>query len=176
MDKLWYPVAVSAMVVGCAGDVDSGNPAATGGYPAVFYGVSIFTGGAPGIDAGRPTETGGVIAMSYGPLLVTGGASTGGSASTGGATSTVDVRACRTDSDCTQCVYNTAPGKSSECPNTLGCCGGQVMNKETCNWNQGAWQANCSGQGYTIPDCLCLSPCAGASCILSCKNGECGFW
>lgn len=144
MDKRWYPVAVSALIVGCAGDVDSGSPAATGGYSAGYYGVRISSGGSPGIDAG-----------------------------TGGSTSTVDVRACQADSDCTQCVYITAPSNSGECPNALGCCGGQVMNQETCNWNQGAWEANCSGQGYTAPICPCILP---VSNTLSCKNGECGFW
>ena len=165
MDKLWYSVAVSALVVGCGGDVDSGSPAATGGFPTVFYGVA--TGGTTGIDTGTPAETGGVAMVDYGPAIVT-----------GGSTSKIDVRACQTDSDCTQCVYITAPSNSGQCPNALGCCGGQVMNQETCNWNQGAWEANCSGQGYTVPMCPCISPCmgTGASCAPSCKNGECGFW
>ena len=160
MDKLWYPVAVSALVAGCGGDVDSGNPAATGGYPTVFYGVA--TGGVSGIDTGTPADTGGFATVHYGPAIVT-----------GGSTSVVDVRACQTDSDCTQCVYITSPSNSGECPNALGCCGGQVMNQETCNRNQGAWEANCSGQGYTVPMCPCIQP---ASNTLTCKNGECGFW
>ena len=168
MDKRWYPVAVSALIVGCGGDVDSGSPAATGGYPAAYYGVSISTGGTVGIDTGGPTESGGVIAIVYGPATVT-----GGNPSTGGATSVVDVTACSTDSDCTQCVYATAPSSSSECSNALGCCGGPVMNKETCNWDQGAWEANCAGQGYTMPMCPCpIRP----SCSLSCQGGECGYW
>ena len=167
MDKRWYPVAVSALIVSCGGDVDSGSPAATGGYSAGYYGVRISSGGTPGIDTGTPAETGGVAMVHYGPAIVT-----------GGSTSTVDVRACQADSDCTQCVYITAPSNSSECANALGCCGGQVMNQETCNWNQGAWEANCSGQGYTPPICPCISPCASTSvsCSPSCQNGECGFW
>ena len=160
MGKRWYPVAVSALIVGCGGDVDSGSPLTAGGYPAVFYGVT--TGGAPGIDTGTPAETGGVAMVAYGPALVT-----------GGSTSTIDVRACLEDTDCTQCLYITAPSNSSECPNALGCCGGQVINQETCNWNQGAWEANCSGQGYTAPICPCVSL---ANSTLSCSNGECGFW
>ena len=178
MDKRWYPVAVSALIVGCGGDVDSGSPAATGGRASVYYGVSVSTGGTTGIDTGTPTETGGTNHVYYGPWPVTGGASTGGTAGSGGATTTVDVRACSADSDCTQCVYVTAPSNSGQCANALGCCGGQVMNQETCNWNQGAWEANCSGQGYTIPVCPCISTCASTSvsCGPSCKNGECGFW
>ena len=152
MDKLWYPVAVSALVVGCGADVDSGGPAATGGYPDVFYGVAA------------------------GGTSATGGSFNGGAASGGGATSVVDVRACVADSDCTQCVYITAPSNSGECANALGCCGGQAMNKETCNWNQRAWEANCSGQGYTAPICPCIPACGTASCAFVCTNGECGFW
>ena len=71
MDKLWYSVAVSALVVGCGGDVDSGSPAAAGGFPTVFYGVA--TGGTTGIDTGTPAETGGVAMVDYGPAIVTGG-------------------------------------------------------------------------------------------------------
>ncbi len=154
MDKLWYPVAVSALVVGCAGDVDSGSPAATGGLYPGFYGpLPIFTGGSSSTSGGAT--------------------SLGGTTAVGGSTSKVDVRACLADSDCTQCSYITAPSNSSECPNALGCCGGQVMNTTTCATNQAAWEANCSNQGYTIPECPCV---ACASCTLSCTNGECGFW
>jgi len=149
MDKRWYPVAFSVAVIGCGGDVNSGSPAATGGYPSIYYGVPV------------------------GGTSATGGAFTGGTASVGGATSTIDVRACLADSDCTQCVYVTAPRNSVECANALGCCGGQTMNKEMCNWNQGAWEANCSGLGYTVPICPCVLP---SSDTVSCKNGECGFW
>ena len=184
MEKRWYPVAVSALIVGCGGDVDSGSPAATGGRVSVDYGVGILNGGSTGIDTGKPTETGGLALVAYGPIgfvSTTGGSSgslggttsLGGTAAAGGSTSTVDVRACLADSDCTQCVYITAPSNSSECPNALGCCGGQVMNQETCNWNQGAWDANCAGQGYTAPICPCISL---ANSTLSCKNGECGFY
>jgi len=58
MDKLWYPVAVSALVAGCAGDVDSGSPSATGGNPNYYYGVRVSSGGNTGIDTGTPAETG----------------------------------------------------------------------------------------------------------------------
>lgn len=161
MDKRWYPVAVSALIVGCGGDVNSGGTA---------------TGGVSGIDTGYPTETGGLFLGFYGPPPTGGASSTsggasslGGSISAGGATY---IRACSTDSDCTQCVYVTAPSNSSECTNALGCCGGQVMNTTTCATNQAAWEANCSNQGYPIPECPCV---ACASCTLSCTNGECGF-
>lgn len=141
-------------------------------------GAIALTGCGGQIDtAGGTTSSASGGTSAVGGTAVMGGtAATGGTASVGGSTSTIDVRACLADSDCTPCVYVTAPSNSGECANTLGCCGGQVMNQETCNWNQGAWEANCSGQGYTIPDCMCLSPCAGASCTLGCKNGECGFW
>ena len=107
MDKLWYPVAVSALIVGCGGDVDAGSPAATGGQVSVYYGVSVFTGGSAGIDTGYPTNTGGLVAIEYGPVQITGGSSStsggaaglGGIDATGGATSTIDVRACLADSD-----------------------------------------------------------------------------
>ena len=155
MDNLWYPVAVSALIVGCGADVDSGSPTATGGLFQGFYGP-------------LPVET------TRGSSNTSGGTtSLGGTTAVGGATSTIDVRACLADSDCTKCVYVTAPSNSGECPNALGCCGGQVMNQETCNWNQGAWEANCSGQGYTIPVCPCI---LGPNGPPSCKNGECGFY
>ena len=173
MDGRWYPVVVSALIVGCGGDVDTGHPDATGGQMAAYYGIRVFTGGSAGIDTGMPTETGGVIGMFYGPPLVTGGTSTGGTASTGGASSTIDIRACLADSDCTQCVYITAPSNSGECDHALGCCGGQVMNKETCTANQAAWEANCSGQGYSPPDCPCI---IDLGCSFSCKSDECGYW
>ena len=58
MDKRWYPVALSAVMVGCGGDtfsggaptgggssIDGGTPVATGGNPTVFYGVMTMSGG-----------------------------------------------------------------------------------------------------------------------------------
>jgi len=159
MDKRWYPVAVSALIVSCGGDVDSGSPAATGGLYPWFYGpLPIFTGGSSSTSGG---------ATSF-----------GGTAAVGGSTSTVGVRACLADSDCTQCPYITAPTSSGECANALGCCGGQVMNQTACASNQAAWETYCSGQGYTAPICPCILPCTGTSvsCSPSCKNGECGFW
>lgn len=165
MAKLWYPVAVSALVVGCGGSVDSGSPT---------------TGGVSGIDTGYPTETGGLFLGFYGPPPMGGASSTsggttslGGTTAVGGSTSTSDDQACTSDSDCTQCVYITAPSNSNQCTDALGCCGGQVINQTTCAINQAAWEANCSGQGYTIPICPCVSL---ANSTLSCKNGECGFW
>lgn len=89
MDKRWYPVAFTAAMVGCGGDVDKGGPAATGGSPAAFYGVALVSGGSTGIDTGKPAETGGRPASFYGIRLPTGGTSsvdTGNPAQTGGTT------------------------------------------------------------------------------------------
>ena len=115
--------------------------------------------------SGGTTATGGTSA--------TGWAYTGGTSSLGGSTSTGDSRACTSDSDCTQCLYITAPSNSNQCTDALGCCGGQVMNATTCAGNQAAWEANCSGYGYTIQGCPCISC---GTCTLSCRNGECGFY
>lgn len=79
MDKRWYPVAVSALIVGCGGDVDTG---------------SSTTGGSTGVDAGTPTAMGGTtsrIAVPYGPVPFHNGVSGsayGGSSSLGGQTFT----------------------------------------------------------------------------------------
>ncbi len=135
----------SVVLMGCGGKTDAAH-------------------GTTSPSAGGTSATGGVSAIG-------GTITTGGNASR--LTSTTDVGACSTDSDCTQCVYITAPSNSSECPNALGCCGGQVMNQATCTANYGAWEANCSGQGYTIPICPCV---ARLNNTISCKNGECGFW
>ncbi len=39
MAKFWYPVAVSTLVVGCGGDLDSGSPTATGGTAVAGSGL-----------------------------------------------------------------------------------------------------------------------------------------
>ena len=166
MDKRWYPVAVTALIVGCGGDVDSGSPAATGGQVSVYYGVCVSTGGSPSIDTGKPAETGGGFLGFYGPPSVelTGGSSStsggatsfGGTAATGEVTSTFDAGPCLADSDCVQCVYVTAPSNSGECANATVCCGGKLLNQATCTANQAAWEANCSGQGYHLPVCTCI--------------------
>ena len=164
MDKLWYPVAASILIVGCGGDVDTGSPAATGGQVSVYYGVSVFTGGSAGIDTGYPTDSGGLVAIEYGPVQATGGSSStsggansfGGAAATGGVTSAIDAGPCLADSDCVQCVYVTAPSTSGECANATVCCGGKLLSQATCAANQAAWEANCSGQGYQLPVCTCI--------------------
>jgi len=78
MDKLWYPVAFSALIVSCGGDVDTRG--------------STSSGGSTGVDAGTPTATGGANfhpPPPYGPIPVsTGGSSIGGSPSFGGYTFT----------------------------------------------------------------------------------------
>jgi hypothetical protein len=80
MDKLWYPVAFSALIVGCGGDVDTGS--------------STTTGGSTGVDTGTPTATGGftvMIAVPYGVIPInTGGSSSayGGRSGFGGQTLT----------------------------------------------------------------------------------------
>ena len=66
MDKLWYPVAFSALIVGCGGNVDTGS--------------STTTGGSTGVDTGTPSATGGLtvmIAVPYGVIPI----NTGGSSS-----------------------------------------------------------------------------------------------
>ena len=136
----------SVVLTGCGGQIDTASGT-----------TSSTTGGA--------TATGGTSA--------TGGAYTGGNSPAGGASSTIDIRACLTDSDCTQCLYITAPSNPNQCDDALGCCGGQVMNTTTCATNQAAWEANCSGYGYTIQGCPCISC---GTCTLGCKNGECGFY
>jgi hypothetical protein len=83
MDKRWYPVAFSVVMVGCSGDVDNGHPGATGGSPAAFYGIMITTGGSRGIDAGIPTATGGFNSVPYYGVI----SPAGGSSAAGGSTS-----------------------------------------------------------------------------------------
>ena len=78
MDKLWYPVAVSALIVGCGGDVDTSGPASSGG--------------STGVDTGTPTATGGftgMIPVPYGVIPINSGGSSsayGGSSGFGGRT------------------------------------------------------------------------------------------
>jgi hypothetical protein len=80
MDKLWYPVAFSALIMGCGGDVDTSG--------------STSSGGSAGVDAGTPTATGGTtsrIAVPYGPVPFPNGVSGsayGGSSSLGSQTFT----------------------------------------------------------------------------------------
>ena len=47
------------------------------------------------------------------------------------------------------------------------------MNLASCASNQIAWDANCTGRGYTIPVCPCVLP---STNTLSCFNGQCGYW
>jgi hypothetical protein len=153
MDKRWYPVAVTAFAIGCGGDVDSGRPAATGGVSVGYYGP-------------RTSDIVGI-----------GGSATGGTSLLDASTPEIDTRACLTAIECTQCPYATAPTDSSECEDALGCCGGPVMNKETCNANQVAWNTYCSGLGLTAPICPCINPCSDTiPCSPTCSHGQCGFW
>jgi hypothetical protein len=90
MDKRWYPVALSAAIVGCGGDVDNGSPTATGGQPNYHYGPAL-SGGATSINSGVPNATGGYPVSYYGVIFITGGtAQTGGTSATAGASSSID--------------------------------------------------------------------------------------
>jgi hypothetical protein len=94
MDTRWYPAALSLSIVACGGDVDGGNPSATGGAPQFFYGPSVYVGGATGVDTGKPLATGGrTPAPLYGIMpQYTGGAGAGGSkAGMGGNVTTVPM-------------------------------------------------------------------------------------
>jgi hypothetical protein len=76
MDKRWYPLACSAIIVGCGGDTQSGDAAGTGGKSG-------------GIDGGTPHATGGMWSVYYGISIGGSFFQTGGSTSTGG-TSSID--------------------------------------------------------------------------------------
>jgi hypothetical protein len=130
-------------------------------------------------DATGAAATGGVVATGGrvgqgGTASSVGGSATGGVTSTGGATSTTEIRACASDDDCVRCEYATAPSSPDQCDNALGCCGGPVMNKQTCAVNQTAWDANCAGRGYTVPMCPCIA--CGGDPFPTCRNGQCGMW
>jgi hypothetical protein len=68
MEKRWYPAAVSALVLGCGGSIDGGEP-------------GTATGGTSGnIDGGAPSATGGMMPVYYGVVFPSGGsANVGGS-------------------------------------------------------------------------------------------------
>lgn len=70
MDKRWYPVAFSAALVGCSGELDKGHPIETGGFATAYYGVMLPTGGSSAVDTGVPKHTGGgpVIVPYYGVI------------------------------------------------------------------------------------------------------------
>jgi hypothetical protein len=85
MSTQWYPVALSLTIVACGGDVDGGNPSATGGAPQFYYGPSVIVGGATGIDTGKPLATGGRMPVPYYGIMPQ---NTGGAAGVGGDTTT----------------------------------------------------------------------------------------
>jgi len=87
MDNRWYPVAISAVILGCGADVDGGAPAGTGGLPNYYYGPLI--GGATSINTGAPNTSGGYPSVYYGIRFLTGGAASSGGPTTdvGGRTS-----------------------------------------------------------------------------------------
>src|SRR5512145_954824 len=135
-----------AALGGCGGQVESSGkrPTAAGGDTAAGGGVSLGGGASPG-----------------------GGPSTGGATSSGGGTFT-SIRACSIDSDCTLCIYISAPSNPEQCDGALGCCGGTVTNQATCAINEAAWEANCAGRGYERPVCPCL---ACVDFFLTCAGG-----
>ncbi len=77
---------------------------------------------------------------------------------------------CSNDSDCTQCLYFTAPTDSGQCEidASISCCSGPVLSKLQCDANQSAWNSNCSNK----PSCS-QTPCPVTTCGVACRNGIC---
>lgn len=80
MDKIWYPVAFSVLIVGCGGEVDTDK--------------SSTSGGSTSVDDGTPTASGGtamVLPPPYGVLP----SAYGGASGTGGSTFTLTAQSTR---------------------------------------------------------------------------------
>ncbi len=78
--------------------------------------------------------------------------------------------ACSTDSDCTRCLYFTAPENSSQCEidASSSCCSGPVLNKQQCTADQSTWESNCPAKPSRSQ-----SPCPISTCGVACRNGVC---
>jgi hypothetical protein len=73
---------------------------------------------------------------------------------------------CTLDTDCTACMYPTAPKSSSECYCTT--CAGTVLSTVECDANRAAWEFYCSTVKLICPLYLCVIPPTPA-----CINGTC---
>lgn len=90
---------------------------------------------------------------------------TGGLAATGG-NSAANTAACNSTSDCTNCMYKSAPTSSSDC--YCAPCAATPMNVDTCNANEAAYDKFCLVQARTCVAIPCVAPAS-----LMCDNGTC---
>ena len=105
MDKRWYPLAFSAVIVGCGGDTQSGDATATGGKSG-------------GIDGGTPSASGGNWGVYYGIMVGGFPSQTGGSTSTGGTTSIDTGTPAATGGWYPIIVYGMLPKSAPSAPST----------------------------------------------------------